>query len=52
MKISLPKDSSPNKKFIILPLTGTTSEEIGKFNSKAFDILLDPANAATSAKFK
>ena len=51
MKISLPKDSSPNRKFIILPLTGTTSEEVGKFNSKAFDILLDPTNAA-GAKFK
>ena len=50
MKIALPKDSSP-KKFIILPLTGTTSEEVGKYNSKSFDTLLDPANVA-GAKFK
>ena len=51
MKIALPKDSSPTTKHIILPLTGTTSDEAGKCSSKSFDTLLDPTDAA-SVKFK
>ncbi len=46
MKIALPKDAIPRKNVSILPLSGTTSEEVGKYNSKSFDLLVDPAAGA------
>ncbi len=46
MKIALPRDYAPKEYTIILPLSGTTSEEVGKYNSKSFDLLVDPAAGA------
>ena len=47
MKIALPKDDTP-KVIVLLPLNGTTSEEVGKYNSKSFDLLVDPAAGAAA----
>ncbi len=52
MKIALPRDYAPKEYTIILPLSGTTSEEVGKYNSKSFDLLVDPAAGAGAATYR
>ena len=52
MKIALPRDHAPKEYTIILPLSGTTSEEVGKYNSKSFDLLVDPAAGAGAATYR
>jgi hypothetical protein len=51
MKIALPKDVTP-RKAVILPLNGTTSEEVGKYNSKSFSLLVNPTGGAGSPEYR
>jgi hypothetical protein len=51
MKIAIPKDVTP-KEVAILPLSGTTSDEVGKYNSKSFDLLVDPVLGAGHATYR
>mgnify|MGYP000114038412 CR=1 FL=1 len=51
MKIALPKDVSP-RKTVILPLSGTTAEAVGKYNSKSYELLVSPIGGAGGITYR
>ena len=48
MKITYQNGNGAVKKIAILPLTGTSSEELAKHNSKTFEISLAPGTAGAT----